>query len=157
MLNRTLSRRCAPKVVNMYKGQTYTMTKKFTGEEVETFGNLTGDRNPVHFSEEAAKAAGFPGRIVHGMLLGSMFSEMMGVHLPGPGTIYMNQSLRFVQPVYLGEELTYSVKMVDHDPATGNIVMETIARKVNGNRLVIKGEAKGRNKNVVVIDPPAEK
>ena len=126
-------------------GDSCKTSRTFTADDVAAFGKLVGDNNPIHFNDEAAKAAGFKGRIVHGMLVSSIFSEMMGMNLPGKHTIYMSQTLKFTAPVYIGDEINFAVTIKTVDPSKGDIVMETLALRATDGRPVVKGEAKGRN------------
>lgn len=73
--------------------------------DIERFAAATGDHNPVHLNDAAARAAGFTGRLAHGMLTASVFSRILGTRFPGPGTIYLGQTLRFKAPVYPGIRL----------------------------------------------------
>lgn len=74
--------------------------------DVELFANITGDMNPVHMSEEAAGNSVFKERIAHGMLSASLISAVIGMQVPGPGTIYLEQNCRFLKPVKFGDTLT---------------------------------------------------
>lgn len=81
-------------------------------EQVDLFTQLVGDMNPIHSDPEAARAAGFKGAIAHGMVAGSLFSEILGNDLPGPGAIYLEQSFKFVAPLYVGTEVSLVVEVV---------------------------------------------
>ncbi len=83
-------------------GDTHTITRVFTQEDVRQFALLVGDSNPIHLDPTAAAAAGFPQIICHGILVGSLFSNIMGMHLPGPQSVYLQQTLNFVKPVLVG-------------------------------------------------------
>jgi acyl dehydratase len=128
-------------------GQSYAIARAFTADDVKTFANLTGDSNEVHLSDEAAKRAGFDGTLVHGMLVASLFSRIMGMHLPGPGSIYMQQSINFRAPVYVGDEVTASVTVAGFDVKRGNITFDTKVVTAAG-ALAIDGKALGRNRVV---------
>lgn len=84
-------------------GQTYTNEFSYTQEQVIAFAEVTGDRNPLHLSEEYASKTIFKRRIIHGMLGASLFSKVFGTLFPGEGTIYMNQTLNFLRPMYADE------------------------------------------------------
>jgi len=77
--------------------------KEITDKDIEMFGAITSDYNPAHFDSEYASKTMFKKRIAHGMLVGSLFSKVFGMDLPGPGAIYINQTLKFKRPVYLGD------------------------------------------------------
>ena len=120
-------------------------------ELVETFGKIIGDLNPVHFDDEYAKRTIFKKRISHGMLIGSLFSPIFGMELPGEGSIYLSQSLRFRRPVYLGDIITAKVTVKAIDLAKERVYFDCIATNQN-NETVIIGEAelippKGSEKN----------
>jgi 3-hydroxybutyryl-CoA dehydratase len=96
-------------------GQHVTFTKTFTEDDVRRFIEITGDVNPLHVDEAFARKTQFGHRILQGMLTASIFSTMVGVLLPGTGTIYRSQTIRFLRPVYLGETVTahFVVRSVD--------------------------------------------
>lgn len=88
-------------------------------ELIHKFGEFSGDFNPIHFSDEAAREQGLKGRIAHGMLASSIFSKIFAQSFPGPGTIYLGQTLKFLAPVYVGETLHYRLEVIaqkDHKP-----------------------------------------
>ncbi len=87
-------------------GQSADFSKMVTEADVVRFAEITGDRNPVHLDAAYAERSPFGGRIAHGMLTASFISTVLAMRLPGPGTIYLSQSLRFLRPVRLGETVT---------------------------------------------------
>jgi 3-hydroxybutyryl-CoA dehydratase len=89
--------------LDYFEGQTATLSRTVTEADVEAFAWVTGDANPVHLDEELAARTRFGRRIAHGMLVGSYISALFGSEFPGPGTIYMSQSMKFLRPVYLGD------------------------------------------------------
>ena len=86
-------------------GNTASITKIFSNEDVENFAGLSEDRNPVHLDDDFAKSSIFKQRIVHGMLTASLFSGLLGEKLPGKGTIYLGQNLKFSAPVPIGKKV----------------------------------------------------
>ncbi len=92
-------------------GMTGTLSKRVTEEDVDTFAKVTGDYNPMHVDEEFAKKTQFHKRIAHGMLSAGMISACIGNKMPGPGAIYLNQTLKFDKPVYFGDVLVVTVKV----------------------------------------------
>ena len=80
---------------------------------VIAFADITGDNNPIHLNEEEAKKTVFKSRVVHGMLTGSFISAVLGTKLPGPGTIYLEQILKFKKPVYINDTVTVKVTVSD--------------------------------------------
>jgi 3-hydroxybutyryl-CoA dehydratase len=92
-------------------GQKATLTKVVTKEDVHTFASITGDTNPVHLDETFAKETSFGACIAHGIFSAGLISAVLGTKLPGPGGIYVSQSLRFLRPVFIGDEVTASVEI----------------------------------------------
>jgi 3-hydroxybutyryl-CoA dehydratase len=85
--------------------------KKITNEDVLAFADLSGDVNPVHLSDDFAAKTIFKKRIAHGFLTGSLFSTVLGTKLPGPGCIYLSQSMKFRAPVYIGDEVVATLRV----------------------------------------------
>ncbi len=94
-------------------GQTATLVKQLTQNDITLFGYMSGDVNPAHFNHEYAKNTIFKGVIAHGMWGGSLISTVLGTKLPGPGTIYLAQSLKFSRPIYIGDEITVTVTVIE--------------------------------------------
>ncbi|HTF04564.1 MAG TPA: MaoC family dehydratase [Bacteroidia bacterium] len=127
--------------MSIEQGTTYSHEFSFTQDEVVTFAEVTGDKNPVHL--DAAYAAGtmFKKPIMHGFLGGSVFSKVFGTLFPGEGTIYLKQSMAFMRPMFV--EVTYEVKMTvkEVNKEKHRATVETIiADKATGD-VVISGEA----------------
>lgn len=98
----------------MFKaGDTAEMSKTVTEEDIVLFAKVTGDYNPVHVSEEFAKKTRFGGRIAHGMLSAGLISAVIGMKLPGPGCLYLSQTLNFRGPVKIGDEITARVEVAE--------------------------------------------
>lgn len=94
-------------------GEKAFFSKTIAESDIYAFARIVGDFNALHINEEEAKRRGFPHRIAHGMLAGSLISTVLGNILPGPGTIYLEQNLKFKKPVYIGDTCTAKV-VVDH-------------------------------------------
>jgi 3-hydroxybutyryl-CoA dehydratase len=109
-------------------------------QTVEQFGAASRDRNPVHFDEAYAAATPFKGRIAHGMLTGAYISAVLGNTLPGPGSIYLSQTLKFRAPVRIGDTVRVEVEVISYDPERRGAVLTTNA--FVGDTLVAGGEAK---------------
>jgi 3-hydroxybutyryl-CoA dehydratase len=107
---------------------------------VEAFGELVGDKNPIHFDESYAKTTRFGRRIAHGMLSASLISAVIANKLPGPGSVYLSQTLKFTNPVFLGDELTATVTVLSVREDKPIATLETICSKTDGT-VVVKGEA----------------
>jgi len=82
-----------------------------TDEHIETFARLSGDRNPVHFDDAFAKRIGFEGRIAHGAVTAALVSAVLGMDLPGPGTVFLEQRIRFLKPVRPGETIVAALEV----------------------------------------------
>lgn len=120
-------------------GMSRSLSKAITFDMIEKFADVSEDRNPIHLDEAAGQASIFGERIAHGMLSASLFSALLGERLPGHGTIYVSQSLRFLGPVCIGDEVTASVTVSDILPERKRVSLSCEA-KVN-DKLVITGEA----------------
>jgi 3-hydroxybutyryl-CoA dehydratase len=121
-------------------GQKATRTQTITDEMVRTFATLTGDSNPVHLDEEYAATTRFGRRIAHGMLAASLISAALANDLPGPGTVYLSQSIQFKAPVYPGDTVTavIEVKSVREDKPIATLTTTCVNQD---NMTVIEGEA----------------
>ena len=120
-------------------GMRRTLTKTIDIGLVQQFADVSEDRNPIHLSEEAAEASVFKERIAHGMLSASLFSALLGERLPGHGTVYLGQTLKFLAPVKVGEVVTASVTVSDIHFPRKRVTLECEAKV--GDKLVITGEA----------------
>lgn len=126
--------------MNFKVGDAAEVSKTINDEDVRAFAELTGDRNPVHLDEEFASATRFGRRIAHGMLGASLISTVLASELPGRGSVYLSQTLRFTAPVYLGDTVTarVTVKHVREDKPV--VTLETVCTNQRGER-VVEGEA----------------
>lgn len=122
-------------------GDSASISKTITDADVECFAALTGDTNPLHLDEEYASATRFGRRIAHGMLCAALISAVLARELPGPGTIYLGQTLTFLAPVYLGDTVTATVTVVSFDESTGRMTLATVCTNGEGEE-VIGGEAR---------------
>jgi 3-hydroxybutyryl-CoA dehydratase len=120
-------------------GQTAEVSHVVGAADIEAFAAVSGDHNPVHMDEAFAKTTPFGGRIAHGMLSAAYISAVLGNDLPGPGAIYLSQSLRFRRPVKIGDPVTARVTVKALDEAKGHATFETVCL-VNG-KTVVDGEA----------------
>jgi 3-hydroxybutyryl-CoA dehydratase len=121
-------------------GDSAEMRKTITDEDVRAFAELTGDRNPVHLDDEYAASTRFGRRIAHGMLGASLISAVLANELPGRGTVYLSQTLKFTAPVFLGDTVTARVvvKHVREDKPV--VTLDTFCTNQHGER-VVEGEA----------------
>jgi len=120
-------------------GQSAEMAREVTGADLEGFAAVTGDDNPIHLDETYAAATPFGGRIAHGMLSAGYISAVIGTRLPGPGAIYVSQSLRFRRPVRIGDTVTTRVEVTAIDPARSRATFKTVC--LVGGKPVVEGEA----------------
>jgi 3-hydroxybutyryl-CoA dehydratase len=94
-------------------GQTASFSKQIEEQDIQLFATVSGDVNPVHLDAEFAATTPFKERIAHGMLTGALVSAALAMELPGPGTIYLGQSLRFRLPVKIGDTITVNLEVTD--------------------------------------------
>jgi 3-hydroxybutyryl-CoA dehydratase len=120
-------------------GQSASFGKTITEADILLFAGVSGDTNPVHINAEVAAASMFKERIAHGMLSASLISTVLGTRLPGPGTIYLGQNLKFRAPVKIGETVTATVTITALDAAKKRVTLSTVCT-VAGKQ-VIDGEA----------------
>lgn len=121
-------------------GQTGSFSKTITETDVVLFAGISGDLNPAHVNEVEASKGMFKKRIAHGMLGASLISTVLGMYLPGPGTIYLGQNLKFLKPVAIGDTLTAMATIVEKDEK-GWLKLETTVTNQEGV-VVISGQAK---------------
>jgi 3-hydroxybutyryl-CoA dehydratase len=107
---------------------------------IELFGEASTDRNPLHFDEEFGRATPFGGRIAHGMITAAFISAVIGNSLPGHGSIYLSQTLKFRAPVRPGDVVRVEVEVLDYDADRRGTRLST--RAFVGDTLVVDGEAK---------------
>ena len=120
-------------------GMTETYAKEVKSSDVVGFAEISGDRNPIHLSEHFAAKTPFGGRIAHGLYTASLISAVIGTRLPGPGAIYLSQTLNFKAPVRIGDMVEATVEVAEL-VAKGNRV-KLICRCKVGDTLVLEGEA----------------
>ncbi len=112
--------------------QTKEFQIKITESLVNEFAKLSGDFSPIHMNDEYAKSTKFKGRVVHGMLLASFLSRMVGMYMPGKHALYISQSLEFPNPCFLDDEITVSSVVIDKSESTKIIKIESkITNKKN--------------------------
>ena len=121
-------------------GDTAARSKTITDEDVRAFAAVSGDENPIHLDESFAANTRFGKRIAHGMLSASLISAVLANDLPGHGSIYMGQTLQFVAPVFIGDEITARVTVTSVREGKPIAKLETVCVNQH-NEIVIKGEA----------------
>lgn len=120
-------------------GQKASFGKTITEADIVLFAAVTGDTNPMHLNAEYAKTSVFKERIAHGMLAAGLITKVLGTQLPGPGTIYMSQTLKFRAPVRIGETVTATVEVMALHPEKHRATLRTVCT-VAGEP-VLEGEA----------------
>ncbi|HKS26713.1 MAG TPA: MaoC family dehydratase [Pyrinomonadaceae bacterium] len=121
-------------------GDTDSLTKTITDDDIRAFADLTTDHNPVHLDDEFAKTTRFGRRIAHGMLGAGLISAVLANKLPGTGTVYLSQSLNFVAPVYPGDTITARVTVTKVREDKPIVTLETVCTNQR-DEPVIRGEA----------------
>ena len=126
-------------------GQKAQTSKTITETDVILFAGVSTDINPVHLDEEAAKQGIFGKRVAHGILVSGLISAVLGNKLPGPGSIYMGQDLKFLAPVFIGDTITAEVEIIELIPEKSRIKLNTTCTNQDG-KVVISGTALIMNK-----------
>ncbi len=121
-------------------GNSASMAKTISEADVYLFAGITGDHNPAHVNEEEASKTPFGGRIAHGILSAGLISAVLAMKLPGPGTIYLGQELKFTKPVRFGDTVTATCTVSELLPEKNLAKLETICTNQRGE-VVIKGTA----------------
>lgn len=129
------------KTIDQFKiGDNAFFQKTITETDVYLYAGITGDINPAHINHEVAKDTFFKGRIAHGMLTAGLISAVLGVQLPGPGTIYLSQELNFTAPVKFGDTIKAEVEVIEIIEEKNRVKLKTICTNQE-NVVVLKGVA----------------
>lgn len=129
------------KTINELKiGDKDYFEKTITETDVYLYAGITGDFNPAHINQVASEKTIFKGRIAHGMLTAGLISAVLGTKLPGPGTIYLGQELKFTKPVRIGDTIKAEVEVVEIIPEKNRVKLKTICTNQN-NEAVLEGMA----------------
>lgn len=121
-------------------GDSKKVTVTITEKMVQQFAELSGDFNPIHMDEEHAKKTRFGRRIAHGMISGAIISRTLAMEL-GPGGIYLAQTLKFMQPIFIGETVDVIITVSALREKSGIGIIETIVKKQPSGEICVKGEA----------------
>lgn len=135
------------RIHQLHLGDSVQMIKQISDEDVRLFAKLSGDENPIHLDEEYASHTIFKHRVAHGHFVASMFSTLLGTQLPGEGSIYLGQQIKYVAPVYINDQITAQAKIIEKNEERNRVKIETTAFNQNG-QLVVTGIAE--------IMPPKE-
>ena len=127
-------------IQEMKIGDHASVTKTVSETDVYLFAGITGDLNPAHTNEVAASKTMFKTRIAHGMLGAGLISAVLGMYLPGPGTIYMGQELKFTKPVHIGDTVTATATVEEIILEKNRVILDTTVVNQDGE-VVIKGKA----------------
>ena len=120
-------------------GMSAMFGKTVTEADIAAFAGVSGDTNPIHLHGGFAQTTRFGQRIAHGMLSGSFISTVIGTKLPGPGAIYVSQTMNFMAPVLIGETITATATITAIDEKRRRVTLKT--QCLNGDQVVIDGEA----------------
>lgn len=120
-------------------GQSATFGKTISEADILMFAGVSGDTNPVHLDAEYAAATPFKERIAHGMLSAGLISAVLGTRLPGPGAVYVGQTLKFRAPVKIGDTVTARAEVIELDPSKRRVVLRT--QCLIKGKVVVDGEA----------------
>ena len=120
-------------------GQKIKFSKRFTQNDVNQFAEISGDKNPVHLDGDFAESTIFKKKVIHGFLTASLISAAIGTKLPGPGSIYLNQSLKFLGPVFPNDEVIVELKVKKINLEKNRVIIDTVCKCNEKNVLI--GEA----------------
>ncbi|MFQ3576555.1 MAG: MaoC family dehydratase [Cytophagales bacterium] len=121
-------------------GSTFEYPFEFSQEDIVLFAKVSGDHNPIHLDEDFASQSRFGKRIAHGMFGASIISKVMGMHFPGPGSVYLKQSLEFMRPMFAGEKYVVEVKVEEIDEKK-RAKLSTVIKDLTTKKVCTKGEA----------------
>jgi 3-hydroxybutyryl-CoA dehydratase len=120
-------------------GDSASITRRITQSDIEAFARISGDDNPAHVDKEWAEASVMKGRVAHGILTAGLISAVLGTKLPGPGAIYLSQTLKWLAPVRPDDEVTAVATVKEILLDKGRVLMDTVV--TNGDTTVLVGEA----------------
>lgn len=118
-------------------GDTASLVRTLTMRDITEFAVITGDYNPAHLDAEYAKSDMFHKIVAHGMWGGSLFSALFGTELPGPGTIYLSQNLKFIKPVSIGDEITVTITVTEKKPEGHKVIFDCLCTNQDGIKVIL--------------------
>ena len=121
-------------------GDSASLTKIFSDADVRAFADISGDKNPIHLDDDYAEQTRFKKRLVHGMLTSGLISAVLGMQLPGPGSVYIRQIINFRAPVFINETITATVTVSKVRTGKPIITLETVCKNQD-DIIVLDGEA----------------
>ena len=131
---------CGQFIMKFKTGDTASISKAITDDDIQKFADASGDHNPLHLDDEFARSTRFGRRIAHGMLSASLISAVIANQLPGQGSIYLGQTLKFVAPVFPGDTITARVTVISIRDDKPVMKLKTVCVNQHG-KVVITGEA----------------
>ncbi|MGB6624152.1 MAG: SDR family oxidoreductase [Candidatus Acidiferrum sp.] len=137
-------------------GESFAVERAFAQEDVNQFAQLSGDYSPLHVDPEYARTTEFGGCVVHGILLSSLFSQLVGMHIPGKHALYLGQDLAFRKPVLVGERIKASIKVAGKNEGTRSLLLTTEIRNAE-DKVVVSGTAKVKVRDGEVATLPASR
>ncbi|SES64257.1 3-hydroxybutyryl-CoA dehydratase [Natronincola peptidivorans] len=120
------------KITEISVGDKASFQKTITETDVYLYAGITGDLNPAHINEEMAKESMFKERIAHGMLTAGLISTILGMYLPGPGTIYLGQELKFLAPVKFGDTIKAEAEVIEKKEERNRVKLKTTCTNQEG-------------------------
>jgi 3-hydroxybutyryl-CoA dehydratase len=120
-------------------GMSESYSRTVTEEDIQKFGEVSGDMNPVHFDEAYARKTIFRGRVAHGVITLSYISKVLGMQIPGPGTIFMGAATRFKAPVRIGDTVVTTCTVKDVEPVKRRVTFDCVCKI--GDTVVVEAEA----------------
>ena len=132
-------------IAELKVGEQASFSKTISESDVYLYAGITGDFNPAHVNEDYAQTTAFKTRIAHGMLTAGFISNLLGTRLPGPGSIYMSQNLKFLAPVTIGDTITATVEVIEILTEKKRVRLKSTCANQEGT-IVLDGEA--------LISPP---
>lgn len=133
-------------ISDLKPGMSESFSKTVSERDIQLFGEVSGDTNPVHFDDDFAKKTIFKGRIAHGVLSASYISTILGMKMPGPGTIFLGMTMRFKAPVRIGDTVDAVCTVREINDAKRRVIFDCVCKV--GDTVVVEGEA--------TVMPPAE-
>jgi acyl dehydratase len=127
-------------------GEVFEQRFQFTQEDVKTFSEITGDKNPIHLDEVFAAQTPFKKPIIHGFLAGSIFSKIMATDFPGPGTIYLHQSMDFKRPLYVDQVYQAKLTVLEVNAQRHQAEIQTQIFSTENGKIMVDGIARVVNK-----------
>ncbi len=127
-------------------GEKAYFSKTLSETDLHLFCGISGDFNPLHVDKMYSSKSLFKERVVHGLLVASLISNVLGMRLPGPGTVYVSQNLKFRAPAYVGDTITVMIEILEKIPEKKHLIVKTTCMNQE-ERIVIDGEAE------VLFDP----